>query len=97
MAELGDFAAGEHDRMGRLAVRLGISRLVVVGEAARPLFEAARLEGMTPEEAALTAGIDEAMALLRGSLEPGDVVLVKASRAVGLERIALALAGEAAA
>jgi UDP-N-acetylmuramoyl-tripeptide--D-alanyl-D-alanine ligase len=92
MAELGDDATHEHDRIGRLAVRLGISRLVAVGEETRPLFEAARLEGMTPEEATLVANGDEALALLRRSVAPGDVVLVKASRAVGLQTVALALA-----
>lgn len=94
MAELGEASAAEHDRIGRLAVRLGVSRLVVVGEQARPLYEAARLEGMTIEEASLVHDADEALAMLRASVEPQDVVLVKASRAVGLERLALALAGE---
>ena len=94
MAELGDTETAEHDRIGRLAVRLGVARLVAVGAETRPLFEAARLEGMTPEEATLVADPDEALALLRRSLEPGDVVLVKASRAVGLQTVAIALAGE---
>lgn len=97
MAELGGSATEEHDRIGRLAVRLGVSRLVAVGEETRPMFEAARLEGMTPEEATLVANGDEALWLLRGSVEPGDVVLVKASRAVGLQSVAIALAeGEGA-
>jgi UDP-N-acetylmuramoyl-tripeptide--D-alanyl-D-alanine ligase len=52
---------------------------------------------MTPEEATLVPTGDDALALLRRSLEPGDVVLVKASRAVGLQTVALALAeGETA-
>ncbi|MGH2795469.1 MAG: UDP-N-acetylmuramoyl-tripeptide--D-alanyl-D-alanine ligase [Actinomycetota bacterium] len=93
MAELGDTAAAEHDRIGRLAVRLGVSRLIVVGKDARPLYEAARLEGMTPEEASLVPSADDALAMLRSSLEPDDVVLVKASRVVGLERVAMAIAG----
>ena len=37
------------------------------------------------------ADVDAALALLRAELEPGDVVLVKASRAVGLDRLASAL------
>lgn len=41
-------------------------------------------------------GADDAVAALGNLLAPGDVVLVKASRAVGLERVALALTGEAA-
>ena len=96
MAELGDHSAAEHDRIGRLAVRIGVSRLLVVGEEARPLYEAARHEGMNPDDASIVAGPDEAVAALRASLEPGDVVLVKASRAVGLERVALAIAREPA-
>jgi len=95
MAELGEFSTAEHDRIGRLVVRLGVSRLIVIGEHARPLYEAARFEGMTLEEAGLVADTDEAVAMLRASLAPGDVVLVKASRAAGLERVALAIAGEA--
>lgn len=94
MAELGDTETEAHDRIGRLAVRLGVSRLVAVGAETRPLFEAARLEGMTPEDATLVANADEALALLRRSVEPGDVVLVKASRAVGLQTVAIALAEE---
>jgi UDP-N-acetylmuramoyl-tripeptide--D-alanyl-D-alanine ligase len=94
MAELGDHAVAEHDRVGRLAVRLGIGRLVAVGEGTRPLFEAARLEGMTPEELTMVKDVDEAIRVVRASVEPGDVVLVKASRAAGLQRAALALAGE---
>jgi UDP-N-acetylmuramoyl-tripeptide--D-alanyl-D-alanine ligase len=97
MAELGDQTIAEHDRMGRLAVRLGVGRLVAVGEEMRPLYEAARMEGMTPEEAVMVAGADEAARVVLAGIEPGDVVLVKASRAAGLERVALALAGEASA
>jgi len=92
MAELGERSNSEHDRIGRLVVRLGVTRLVAVGEETRPLFEAARLEGMTPDEATLVGGVDNAVALLRAGLAPGDVVLVKASRAAGLERVALAIA-----
>lgn len=95
MAELGEATAGEHDRVGRLAVRLGVRRLVVVGEEARPMFEAARREGMTPEEATHVADAAAAVELLRASVAAGDVVLVKASRAIGLEQIAIALTGEA--
>jgi UDP-N-acetylmuramoyl-tripeptide--D-alanyl-D-alanine ligase len=92
MAELGDASRAEHERIGRLAVRLGVSRLLAVGEEARPVVEAARLEGMPPEEAVPVADADEAVAALRAALAPGDVVLVKASRVAGLDRVAEALA-----
>jgi UDP-N-acetylmuramoyl-tripeptide--D-alanyl-D-alanine ligase len=91
MAELGPDAAAEHDRIGRLATRLGIDRLVGVGEPGRVMVNAARMEGMWPEEAEAVAGPDAALALLTPVLGPDDVVLVKASRVVALDRVADAL------
>ncbi len=95
MAELGPAAAAEHDALGRLAVRLDISRVIAVGEDARPIQHGAALEGSWNGESSWVPDIGAALALLRGELRPGDVVLVKASRAAGLERVALALAAEA--
>jgi UDP-N-acetylmuramoyl-tripeptide--D-alanyl-D-alanine ligase len=91
MAELGPDAAAEHDRIGRLATRLGIDRLVGVGEPGRVMVNAARMEGMWPEEAEAVADPDAALALLTPVLGPADVVLVKASRVVALDRVADAL------
>jgi UDP-N-acetylmuramoyl-tripeptide--D-alanyl-D-alanine ligase len=91
MAELGPDAAAEHDRIGRLATRLGIDRLVGVGEPGRVMVAAARMEGMWPEEAEAVTDADAAVALLTPALGPGDVVLVKASRVVALDRVADAL------
>ncbi len=93
MRELGDTAPEEHEAIGRLVGRLGISRLVVVGDEARPIQVGAGLESSGPagSTAVCVADADEAVALLRGALQPGDIVLVKASRAAGLERIAEAL------
>jgi UDP-N-acetylmuramoyl-tripeptide--D-alanyl-D-alanine ligase len=93
MRELGEDAAHEHDAIGRLAVRLDVSRLVVVGDGARPIHLGASLEGSWGEESAFVAEPEEALAVLREQLRPGDVVLVKASRAAGLERVADALLG----
>jgi UDP-N-acetylmuramoyl-tripeptide--D-alanyl-D-alanine ligase len=91
MAELGPDAAAEHDRIGRLATRLGIDRLVGVGELGRVMVNAARMEGMWPEEAEAVADPRAALALLAPALGPADVVLVKASRVVALDRVADAL------
>jgi UDP-N-acetylmuramoyl-tripeptide--D-alanyl-D-alanine ligase len=90
-AELGDAADGAHEEVGRLAVALGIDRLVVVGEAARPVQRAAGSAATGGRPPVLVDDADEALALLRAELAPGDVVLVKASRAFGLERIAAGL------
>ncbi|MGW6446193.1 UDP-N-acetylmuramoyl-tripeptide--D-alanyl-D-alanine ligase [Lentzea sp. NPDC055074] len=91
MAELGDDAVREHDEIGRLVVRLDISKLVVVGEAARAMHQGAHLEGSWGDESVRVPDVDAAVALLQGEVRPGDVVLVKASNAYRLWRIAEAL------
>ena len=91
MAELGDLAQQAHDQIGRLVVRLGVDRLIVVGQAARALHLGAHLEGSWGGESEIVEDVGEALAILSAELEPGDVVLVKASRAAGLERVAAAL------
>jgi UDP-N-acetylmuramoyl-tripeptide--D-alanyl-D-alanine ligase len=88
MAELGPTAVDEHDRIGRLATRLGIDRLVGVGELGRVMVNAARMEGMWPEEAEAVADPAAAVELLTPTLGPADVLLVKASRVVALDAVA---------
>lgn len=92
MAELGDEALAEHDAIGRLAVRLNVSKLVAVGgREASWLQLGAYNEGSWGEESVHVSDAQAAVDLLRSELRPGDVVLVKASRSVGLERVAQAL------
>ncbi|MEV7614444.1 UDP-N-acetylmuramoyl-tripeptide--D-alanyl-D-alanine ligase [Streptomyces sp. NPDC089799] len=92
MAELGDDSLAEHDAVGRLVVRLNVSKLVAVGgREASWLQLGAYNEGSWGEESVLVSDAQAAVDLLRRELRPGDVVLVKASRSVGLERIAQAL------
>jgi UDP-N-acetylmuramoyl-tripeptide--D-alanyl-D-alanine ligase len=92
MRELGEDSLAEHDAVGRLAVRLDIATLVAVGGRDAACMElGARNEGSWGEESVLVSDVDAAIALLREQVAPGDVVLVKASRSVGLERVAEAL------
>jgi UDP-N-acetylmuramoyl-tripeptide--D-alanyl-D-alanine ligase len=91
MAELGDEHTTEHDRIGRLAVRLDVDRLVVVGEDARPMHQGACLEGSWAEESTLVPDAEAAVALLRERVRPEDVVLVKASNGFRLWTVAEAL------
>jgi UDP-N-acetylmuramoyl-tripeptide--D-alanyl-D-alanine ligase len=88
MAELGAVSESEHRRMGRLAADAGVAGLVVVGAGAGALAEGAREAGVEVVEA---AGPEEAVAVLAERLRPGDAVLIKASRVVGLEQVAAAL------
>jgi len=88
MAELGPVCESEHARMGALALQLGFEALVVVG----------------PDHGYALGGrgivvhatdIDEAHDTLTAILGPGDIVLIKASRSAGLERLAMQLVRDA--
>ena len=92
MAELGTGGPGYHEELGREVARHGVEALLAVGELARGYLDGAAgvpLRRWAPDAEAAAA---EATDLV----EPGDCVLVKASRAVGLERVADALAAVSA-
>jgi UDP-N-acetylmuramoyl-tripeptide--D-alanyl-D-alanine ligase len=94
MLELGDCAPAEHETVGRLAGELGFDAVVAVGHGARDVATGARAAGVREVvEVPSAAGALEAIAALVG---PEDAVLVKASRAVGLEVVADALVAGAA-
>lgn len=84
MSELGEYSEDEHDRVGLLAVRLGIQRIVVVGTGARRMFLEAVAQGSWDGEAVYFATADEAFDYLVGELRDGDRVLVKSSNSAGL-------------
>lgn len=86
MAELGPTGVQEHERIGELAAELGVDALIVVGEQARPIAEAAAAAGLA--DLVVVEGPAEALSALGERLLRGDAVLVKASRAAGLERVA---------
>ncbi|AFU00302.1 UDP-N-acetylmuramoyl-tripeptide--D-alanyl-D-alanine ligase [Nocardia brasiliensis] len=90
MGELGEESVLEHDRIGRLAVRLDVDRLIVVGSGrpSRAMHQGAVMEGSWGEESILVPDIGAAIALLDDEIESGDVVLVKASKSVGLWEVA---------
>jgi UDP-N-acetylmuramoyl-tripeptide--D-alanyl-D-alanine ligase len=79
MAELGDFSTEGHQEVGRTLRELEIDEVVAIGP------QAAAYGGHQVET------VDQAVALLDEILRPGDCVLVKGARAMGLERVAQAL------
>jgi UDP-N-acetylmuramoyl-tripeptide--D-alanyl-D-alanine ligase len=87
MSELGETAGEEHDRIGLLAVRLNIQRIVVVGPEARRLYISAIGEGSWDSEAVHFPDQDSAFEYLRTELRDGDRVLVKSSNSVGLRHL----------
>lgn len=88
MAELGPISLAAHERIGELVVRIGVDRLVTVGAPARAILRAAVREGLEPEGAIAVETPEEALEEVRRAVRPGDVVLVKGSRVVGLEVVA---------
>jgi UDP-N-acetylmuramoyl-tripeptide--D-alanyl-D-alanine ligase len=84
MSELGEHHVEEHDRIGRMVVRLNVHRLIVVGEEARAIHLAAEHEGSWGGEAIFVDTADEAFALIEGDTRPNDLILVKSSNAAGL-------------
>lgn len=91
MAELGPISAEEHDRVGELAARIRVDRLITVGDPARAVARAALREGMEPEDVASYGTAAEALEDVRVSARNGDLVLCKGSRVAALETIAEAL------
>jgi UDP-N-acetylmuramoyl-tripeptide--D-alanyl-D-alanine ligase len=80
MAELGAYSEEAHEEVARAVREIGVDLLVSVGPLAR--VYGGRTAG----------GADEAIEVVRADLQPGDCVLVKGARALGLERVAVALA-----
>ncbi len=88
MAELGAGAAAYHREVGAAASRAGVEVLLAVGPLARSYLDGAR--GVPATRWAPT--VDQGLAALRQILRPGDFVLVKGSRSMGLEAIGEAVA-----
>jgi UDP-N-acetylmuramoyl-tripeptide--D-alanyl-D-alanine ligase len=86
MAELGPTAPAFHREVGAAVARAGVAELIAVGELAREY----QVDGLSTR---WVATADEAAEALSELLRPGDVVLVKGSRAVGLEAVAAKLGG----
>ncbi len=89
MYELGDRSPAFHREIGDAAARSGVDLLVTVGQWARDAADGARAAGLAG--ALAFADVADAAAALAGMLQPGDLVLAKASRGVALERALPAL------
>ena len=88
MAELGPGAAAYHREVGAAASRAGVDVLLAVGPLARSYLEGARGVPVTR----WVPTVEQGLRVLRQLLQPGDCVLVKGSRAMGLEAIGEAVA-----
>ncbi|HEX4120223.1 MAG TPA: UDP-N-acetylmuramoyl-tripeptide--D-alanyl-D-alanine ligase [Verrucomicrobiae bacterium] len=94
MAELGNCSHAAHVEVGRRAAQSRLDRLFAIGHHAGQMAEAARSRGLT--SVVEIADVEPAALAVKEFARPGDVVLVKASRSMRLERITEALRGACA-
>lgn len=92
MKELGEFEEEQHTTVGVQCVRYGVFHFIGCGSAMERAVEAARGAGLSRVTALPDAG--DAAALLRPELRANDVVLIKGSRSMAMERVVTELAGE---
>ncbi len=94
MLELGEESTRLHEDCGRAAVSAGVDRLVTVGgDPARAMGEAAVTAGLAREAVVHVADSAAAADLAASLVQPGDLVLVKGSRGIKLERVVERLSG----
>lgn len=91
MLELGDGAAAAHREVGELAARLGVDELVAIGAFGPDLL---RGFGSGTRRSRYVEDVSELSRYLGGTLRPADVLLVKASRGLALERVADAVVAD---
>jgi UDP-N-acetylmuramoyl-tripeptide--D-alanyl-D-alanine ligase len=90
MMELGKYSAEEHRRIGREAAGV-ISRLVTVGQRSRLTAEEAAKAGLKSESISSFASAAEAARFITPLVKTGDIILVKGSQSVRVERVSAAL------
>jgi UDP-N-acetylmuramoyl-tripeptide--D-alanyl-D-alanine ligase len=88
MLELGESAADEHANLGRHLAEAGIDRLIAVGEHAERLVTGAVEAGLNGNHAVVVDQKSEVAPNILAYLQPGDTVLVKASRGLALDTVA---------
>ena len=92
MAELGPQSVSLHWQLGRRTVTVGLAEsLIACGRFARHVVAGARAAGMPPSRAIACRTVDEALPYLGRVVQPGDVVLLKGSREMAMERVLDAL------
>ena len=92
MFELGEVSEEGHTRVGEKAASVGLDALITVGDLAKTIGSTAARAGMPDDRIHDTAGTGEAISLLKEMLFTGDILLVKGSRGMAMEKIVEELA-----
>ena len=93
MLELGAAAQQAHDAVGDQLSKISGARLIAVGSLARSIAESARASGMPGDRITWCENADKAVSAIKKNVKEGDIVLVKGSRGIHLERVVDRLMG----
>lgn len=86
MLELGDYKEEAHRELGSKIASMGINEFIAVGDLMKYAASSARKNGMAEERVHICGSPEEAKDILKGISSNGDIILLKGSRAMGMER-----------
>ena len=87
MAELGSHTVDGHREVGRAVVQFRFDILITVGEKARDIGRGAQEAGLSPDKIFNFSSADEAKRFIQSRIGQGDMVLVKGSQSIRMEKI----------
>lgn len=87
MLELGSYTEESHRQIGRKVADAGADFLVTVGERAKVIAEEAKAKGMADDKIVKFGASAEAGRFLQEKIEAGDLILIKGSQGVRMEKI----------
>jgi UDP-N-acetylmuramoyl-tripeptide--D-alanyl-D-alanine ligase len=87
MMELGDAAVPEHRQAGRSVAELGTHYFMAIGEHAHEMINGAIESGMPSNRAQVVSSHNEMVNKIKGEMHEGDLVFIKGSRKMGLEKV----------
>lgn len=94
MSELGSYTEQSHQEVGEYAVQKGIDVIVTVGEMALDIVQGARKSGFSEDRLFNFASTEEVGKFIQNKLREGDLLLIKGSQSVRMERIVKELMAE---
>jgi len=87
MFELGEQASALHQEVGEAAAKAGVGKIFVIGDHAEDLARGAARAGLNSSHVSIVSDIDELTSMVMRDMKAGDVVLVKGSRGMRMERV----------
>ena len=93
MLELGELSISQHQEVAKLVQKLEIQNTIVIGSGAKSIYDFLSQNGYQGK-LHYVENVEGAIAKAKEMMQPSDVVLVKASRSIGLERVANAIVSD---